>query len=298
MSDRLVFTLAFGARRFGEMAMGLGRSLSLIGDTTPRAILTDIDGFDWGRHFDLVIHKSVAREETFWAKLYALEVTDAQKILFIDGDSLVFKRLDPIFDAFEGASFGVQGIQATDGEWYDKDVREVLAAEHVSSLPKFNGGLLYYERTPETARLIQEARAIGERYDEIGWRRNANRHSKGVIADEPCIGLAIAKTGIGRVAPDTENFHNSAVGLVGRLRMDVRRAECRYLCRRYDLQYVEPYIFHAHLYSKFLVYWRQLAYLEKFDRYADRHPFGYMSFWHKQSRSIQRRWLKTVWRIR
>lgn len=296
--DRLVFTLAFGHRRFGEMAMGLARSLSLIGDMTPRAILTDIDGFDWGRYFDVVIRQSVKREETFWAKLYALDVTDAQKVLFIDGDSLAFKRLDPVFEAFEGAPFGVQGIQANTGSWYDKSVPEVLAAEQVASLPKFNGGLLYYERTPETQQLIAEARAIGDRYDEIGWRRNANKHSKGVIADEPCIGLAIAKTGIGRVVPDTENFHNSAVGLVGKLHMDIRRAECRYLCRRYDLQYVEPYIFHAHFYSKFLVYWRQLEYLKRLESYEDGHPFGYMSPWAKQMRSIQRRWLKSVWKIR
>lgn len=281
--------MAFGAKRFGEMAMGLGRSLSLIGDRTPRAILTDMDGFDWGRHFDFVIRQSVPREETFWAKFYGLKVTEATQILFLDGDCLAFKRLDPIFEAFAGSPFGVQGIQAMDGEWYDKSVAEVCASEKVPYLPKFNGGLLYYERDPATERLLSEARAIGERYDEIGWRRNANRHTKGVIADEPCLSLAMAKTGIGRLIPDEANFQNSAVGLVGPLRMDVRKSECNYLCRRYNLQYVEPYVFHAHFYSKFLIYWKQLSVLQRLDDYSDRHPFGYMSPAHKLSRSFQRR---------
>lgn len=297
MAERLVFTLAFGHRRFGEMAMGLGRSLSLIGDTNRRAILTDIDGFDWERHFDVVIRKSVAREETFWAKLYALDCTDADEVLFIDGDSLAFKRLDPIFDAFSGAAFGVQAIMADSGEWYDNDIAKVCKNEGVSAIPKFNGGLLYYRRGDEVKALIDEARACGERYDEIGWRRNANRHSKGVIADEPCISLAMARTGIGRVVPDTTNFHNSGVGLVGKLHMNVLRNECRYLCRRYDLQLVEPYIFHAHLYSKYLIYWRQLKMLEKLDQYADAHGFGYMSPGHKLARSIQKRILRMQGRL-
>jgi len=296
--EQIVFTLAFGARRFGEMAMGLGRSLSLIGDPTPRAILTDIDGFDWERYFPLVIRRSIPREETFWAKFAALEYTDASRVLFIDSDCLAFKRLGPVFDAFAGAPIGVQGIEATEGSWYDKSVPDVCASEGVPFLPKFNGGLLYYERSPELQRVIDESKAIAARYDEIGWRRFSGPHARGVVPEEPCISLAMARTSIGRLLPDQVNFQNSGVGLVGKLRMDVMRNECRYLCRRYDMEYVEPYVFHAHFYSKFLIYWRQLRALEKLEQYEDRHPFGYMSGAHKLSRSIQRRWLKVAYKVK
>lgn len=278
--------------------MGLGRSLSLIGDPTPRAILTDIEGPDWERYFQVVIRRSVPPDETFWTKFYALDYTDAQRILFIDSDCLAFKRLDPIFKAFEGAPIGVQGILATAGSWYDKPVRDVCVEEAVPYLPKFNGGLLYYERGDEIRQVVAEARAIGDRFDEIGWRRFSGAHAKGAIPEEPCIGLAIAKTGFGRVISDKANFQNSGVGLVGRLHLNVLRNQCHYLCRRYDLEYVEPYIFHAHFYSKFLVYWRQLDALAKLERYEDRHPFGYMSPMHKLNRSFQRRWLRWFYRIK
>jgi len=266
VADRIVFTLAFGNRRFGEMALGLARSLALIGDTTPRAILTDMDGIEWERYFDIVIRRKVSREETFWMKFAALEHTDAQQVLFIDSDSLAFKRLDPIFDAFAGAPLGVQGILATDGEWYDRPVVDICKIEGIPALPKFNGGMIYYERHPETYELFRVARDIGEHYDETGFRRFSGPHAKGAVPEEPCIGLALARTGLGRVLPERSNFHNSAVGLVGKLHLDVRKNECHYLCRRYDLEYVEPYVFHAHLYSKFLIYWRQLKALERLEK--------------------------------
>ena len=100
--DRIVFTLAFGHRKFAEMALGLGRSLRLIGDTTRRVVLTDLDDYPWEKSFDQVIRLKVPTEDLGWAKLYALEHTDAKRVLFIDGDGLAFKRLDPIFDAFAG----------------------------------------------------------------------------------------------------------------------------------------------------------------------------------------------------
>jgi hypothetical protein len=291
---RIVFTAAVGARRYGEMAMGLVRSLSLIGDPTPRAILTDIEGFAWERYFDVVIRASVPREEAFLTKLMALERTGARKILFVDADCLAFKRLAPIFEAFDGAPVGVQGLRISSGSWYQRDIAELCQIEGIASLPKFNSGVLYYERTPDARAVVDEARRVAERYDETGFSRQVGGRDRGAVPDEPCLALAMARTGVGRVVPEVANFQNSGVGLVGPLRLSVRRNECRYLCRRYALEYVEPYIFHAHFYSSFLVYWQQLRALEKLERYEDRHPFGYMSPAHKLSRSVQRRLIKVV----
>jgi hypothetical protein len=289
--DRIVFTLAFGHRKFAEMALGLGRSLRLIGDTTRRVVLTDLDDYPWEKSFDQVIRLKVPMEDLWWAKLYALDHTDAKRVLFIDGDSLAFKRVDPIFDAFAGAPFGVQGVVANQGSWYGPDISEVCQKAGVKELVKFNGGLLYYERGEELNRLVEEAKAVAADAERYGWRL-----SRGVPADEVCLSVAMARTGIGIGVPEESNFSNSGVGLIGKLRMDVMRNECEYLCRRYTLQRVEPYVFHAHFFKSYFVYWRQLKRLAWLEEYEAKHRYGYMSPLQKFDRSIQRRILKHLGR--
>lgn len=289
--DRIVFTLAFGHRKFAEMALGLGRSLRLIGDTTRRVVLTDLDDYPWEKSFDQVIRLKVPMEDLWWAKLYALEHTDAKRVLFIDGDSLAFKRVGTIFDAFEGAPFGVQGVIANKGSWYGPDIADVCEKAGVKELVKFNGGLMYYERGPELDALVAEAKAVAADAERYGWRL-----SRGVPADEVCLAVAMARTGIGRGVPEESNFSNSGVGLIGKMRMDVMRNECEYMCRRYTLQRVEPYIFHAHFFKSYFVYWRQLKRLAWLEKYEAEHRYGYMSPVQKMDRSIQRRVLKYLGR--
>jgi hypothetical protein len=99
---RIVFTIAVGKRKFAECALGLGRSLKLIGDTTHRVVLTDLTDIEWADCFDQVIPYTGDISWIFFEKLTALDLTDADQVLFIDSDSLVFKRLDPIFEAGTG----------------------------------------------------------------------------------------------------------------------------------------------------------------------------------------------------
>lgn len=290
-NDRVMVTLAFGHPKFAKMALGLGRSLKLIGDPTPRMVITDIEGQPWDKSFDIVVKRSIPPEEIWWAKTLALEHTDADKVLFIDGDGLAFKRLAPIFDAFEGAAFGVQGIPKSDGDWYGKDLKEVCRIAGVESIVKLNGGLLYYERGPQFEEFMREARAVAADTPKYGWNL-----SRGVPPDEICIAVAMARTGIGRHVPEEANFTNSGVGLLGKMRMDVMRNQCEYLCRRYSLQRIEPYVFHAHFHKSFFLYWKQLRKLEGLEKYEDEHRYGYISPLQKLDRSIQRRILKHVMR--
>ena len=284
--SRIVYTLAVGKPRFAEMAMGLGRSLSLIGDTTPRVVVTDQSGYDWKRYFDDVLEPSDPLEWIFFSKLTALERTGADQVLFIDSDSLAFKKLDPIFDYCAGKGLAVQGEMQSSGPWYG-DLAEHCRKHGVPALPKFNGGLIYYERGAEAA--IEVCRDYGRRARELGFQRDDP-----LVPDEPCIALAMAKEGIGHLIPEEANFTNTAVGLIGKLRMNVLKGECRYVCRRYHTRYVEPFVFHAARYGSFLIYWRQLSRLKNLERYEDRHGYGHMSAWQKLERSVQRRWLKYV----
>lgn len=293
MSRRLVCTTAFGKPKYAEMALGFARSLKFIGDTTPRAIMTDIEGIDWERYYDIVIRKSIPMEEMYWSRFFALEHTEATQVLCVDSDCLVFKRLEPVFEAFEGSGYGVQGLLMNTGDWYDKDLGELCREQGVEAIPKFNGGLMYIEPGTVFESVVAKAKENRERFFEMGFK--TKRVS---IPDEPCFGLAMAQLRAGRCVHDSENFQNSGVGLVGKLHLDVTRAECRYLCRRYDLQFVEPYIWHAHYWAKFTIYWRELKKLERLEKFGDQIGVHYRPPFHSLKRSFQKRWMSLFWGIR
>ncbi|MDX2064211.1 MAG: hypothetical protein SFX74_00565 [Fimbriimonadaceae bacterium] len=288
--SRAVLTLAVGKRKFAEQALGLGRSLRLIGDPTPRVVVTDMLDLDWAPAFDHVVPYQGDLRMIFFDKLIGLEATDANEILFIDADMLAFRPLEPIFRAAAGCDFAVQGQWISDGDWYT-NVAELCRRYHVPSIVQLNGGMIYYRRTPEFAAFRNTLREMADRATEIGVARDDP-----LIPDEPIIGLAMAQTGFGRVWPEDSDFHNSATGLIGQLRLNVRRGECGFLCRRYTVRYVEPILFHASRYSNFLIYWRQLATLHRLETYEKSRPYGYLSPWHKLSRSVQRRLVKWVYR--
>jgi hypothetical protein len=287
---RIVYTIAVGRDKHLQAALGLGRSLRLIGDRTRRVVVTDRPDFGWSPAFDQVIPWKKELKWIFFEKLSALEDTDADQVLFLDADMLAFKRLDLIFDACAGKGLCVQGQWTSTGDWYG-DIATHCQRHGVNSLPQFNGGLIYYERTDECQDFIKTVWEYGHRAVELGFSRDDP-----LIPDEPCIALAIAQTGLGNVIPEEANFHNSATGLIGKLDLDITRNRCRYLVRRFDVQWVEPYVFHASRYMNFFVYWRQLDALAQLAKYEEQHGFGYMPPLAKLRRSIERRIL--TWRGR
>lgn len=284
---RVVLTVGRGKPKYAEMALGLGRSLSLIGDDVPRAVVTDLAGFPWERHFQQVLAPAGPRSAL--DKLFGLELTDADAVLAIDSDCLAFRRLEPVFDYLQGKEFAIVGHTRSEGEWHGADVREVCRMLQVDRIPSFNGGLIYYERTPKAIALIEEMKRVEREFDTTGFER-----FRGGASEEVCVLLAMMKLGFGEVVPDETDFMNTAVGLVGKLTMDVMRNECHFVCRRHEVRFVRPYVFHASRYSNFRAYWKQLDRLKWLDDYADRHPYGYLSPWGKLRRSVERRYLKYV----
>lgn len=282
--ERLIFTVARGKPKYAEMAMGLGRSLSLIGDETPRAVLTDIPGFDWSRYFDFVFEPKSKRSAL--DKLLAFDYIAADSVYAIDGDCLAFKRVEPVFLHCSGLDFAVQGNWQTEGNWHGAMVEDILLKHKIQRLPKFNGGALYYRNSESYRVFLREMQAIEADYESSGFG-----DFRGNASEEVCVALAMMKTGIGVVISDETNFMNTGVGMIGPMNMDIRRNQCSYLCRRHKVRYVEPMIFHAAAYANFRIYWKQLAYLKKLERYEDTHPPGYKSMWFKIRRSLERRWL-------
>lgn len=283
---RIVYTVALGRKPFAEMAMGLGRSLSLIGDTTPRVIMTDIQGYDWSRYFDKVIHPPKERDGL--EKLTALDHTDADTVLAIDCDMIAFKRMDDIFEYCKGMTLGVQGWFVNSGKWHGGDVAETMQRFGKDQLPKFNGGLIYYERTPEAQSLIAKMRDIALDYDKYGFER----YRQGKVSEEVTMMLAMMQDSNWSLIPEEMDFQNTASGLIGFPRINIKRGECKYLVRSNKVRFVEPYLFHALSLRHFPVYWRQLDALKRLERYEDRHPQGYTPWWRVRARQA----FRTVYR--
>jgi hypothetical protein len=286
-----VFTVAFGSSKYAKFALGLGRSLRLIGDPTPRVLVTDIRRDDWQPAFDDVIYVS-APENPYHAKFKAFDWFDADAVIFIDADSLAFKRLDRMISEFRGHPLMVQGWRIGPGDEWWGDTSRVLQKTGLRGLTQFNGGLLYYENGPDVRALFQEVEMIRQSYGDTGLSA-----FRGHVPDEPCLSVAMERTGIGGFVPDSRDYMNTGTGLIKKLELDVRKGHCQFLCRRRELRLVRPAILHAHLYSQFLVYWRQLRHLQRLEDYERVHPFGYMSQGHRFRRSVEKRILKLQGRI-
>ncbi|MEZ0326071.1 MAG: hypothetical protein ACAH95_09200 [Fimbriimonas sp.] len=283
---RIVFTVATGQKKYAEQALGLARSLKLIGDTTQRVVMSDIEHPAWGRCFDQVVPPPKAIS-SYMLKLAALECTDADEVLFIDSDSLVFKRLDRIFGYCADTDFAVQGRWIKEGHWYGM-MEKILPPLGISQMPRFNGGMMFYRRSEETERIIREAKLAAENYVSTGLDL-----FRGTVPDEPCVALGMVRSGVGKLIPDTEDFMNTPVGLVGKLEMDVMRARCRFIKHSmHDLRLMEPTILHAGKYVNNAIYWKQLAKLEWLEQYEMAHAYGYMPPIQKLRRSVEKRILK------
>jgi hypothetical protein len=120
---------------------------------------------------------------------------------------------------------------------------------------------------------------------------------RGKVPDEPCLSLAMATTGHGLVLPLSLNLNESGVGLIGKLHLDVLTGTCKFVSGNPDVRLVEPYVFHAHYFSKFRVYWRELEKLKALEAHREKHGPRYMSRWLRMRRSFEKRFLKLTGKL-
>ncbi|MCA1948378.1 MAG: hypothetical protein LDL56_09305 [Armatimonadetes bacterium] len=290
---RLVFVVARGRDEYAQMALGLARSLMLLNDENPRAVMTDIPGIDWGRYFDLVVPPPGPRSAL--DKLTACEVTDADRVLSLDVDMLAFKRLDPIFEYCQGKPFAVQGFWDSEGTFHKKPVEEILRQYGLPGpcFPRFNGGMAYYERGPKWDELLAAMRRAEADYEALGFDP-----FRGGKSEEVCMLDAMLRTGYVELIPPRLQFQHSCSGLVSRLWLDVSRMECKCVCKADKLEYAEPILFHAWRYKDFTVYWNELRKLRRFEEIADGNRREFVPRLQRLRRSIERRWMKHVRRWR
>lgn len=290
---KIVFCVARGKPEYAEMALGLARSLRLIGDATPRAILTDIESVEWSRYFDIVVRPTGPR--SCLDKLTALDYLDADQVLSLDVDMLAFKRLDDIFAAAAGHPLAVQGYQEHEEMWHGRPVTDVIQRYDLPGVfPRFNGGLIYYERGDQWNQLLATARAAEADYESLGFATFRG----GAASEEVCLLHAMLTVGPYHLLPMESQFQHSMAGAIGRLEIDILQNRCQGTCKTWKLEFAQPYLFHAWRYKDFRLYWDQLRALRIAEEKADLRPRDFLPRWKGLQRSIERRWIKNVRRYR
>jgi hypothetical protein len=286
VAKQAVFTVAMGKPEFARQGLALGRSLKLIGDQTHRIIYTDMPDHPWESCFHEVIQAKDEWKSTL--PLDALDLCDATEILVLDVDMIAFKRLGPIFDYCRAKGFCVQGSFAKTGTWWDQQIEDLCRTVGLEQIPRFNGGLIYYERRPDVVDLIADIKGKNESLKvEKGF---LNRH--GHVSTELSIMLAGASHPAFHLISDHHNFQASGSGPCVMPKIDVETNTCRFISRQQRIKVVEPFLWHTYFYRHDLLYARQIRKLEKLSQIEACTERGFVPITLRTRRSIDKRILK------
>jgi hypothetical protein len=213
--DHGVVLMAYGSDRFHAQAGDLARSLRWHSPETARAVLTDQpERPSFHELFDHVIALPKDGATDCRPKLDLDLYTPFRRTLYLDSDGLVFRNLEFIFDRHAARDVVVLGRHISEGRWYG-DVVAMCELAGAPSIPRFNGGVLYFARTRLAHSVFGRARELADSYTEMGF----DTFNDGV-ADEPLLAISLAQYGI--VAdPRDADTSVSLLGLQGEPCLDI-----------------------------------------------------------------------------
>ncbi len=201
-----LITIAAGPSKYVDFARGLGASLRNFDRLQgSMAIVTDRPASVFDDLFDVVIPIDEAMGSGVEQKLSLDRLTPFDETLFVDCDCLVFRDLAPTMGAFRasGLDFGVLGghhIGAEDEHYAMADVGAYLEALDIERLPAFNSGMIWW--VTEGARVFEEARKIAA--SDTSGVLNSFKGAR--LADEPVLGAAMERLGLGYSAARSEHM--------------------------------------------------------------------------------------------
>jgi len=215
-----ILTLALGRRFYLDLAIALARSFLRFHSPRELAfrIVTDRDeplppdlaGCE-------VLRVEPGRFGTgFGPKLHLDQLAPEGRVLFLDSDILIYEPLDRLLAVLAGKTVAVVGSPISQGEWFG-DVAAYCRRLGVPAIPKFNGGLYYFENGPAAAAVFARARELALRYDELGLVR-----LRGHPNDELVIAGAMALHGLSPL-PDDGSWMGDPLASPGPIDLDVLR---------------------------------------------------------------------------
>jgi len=224
MSDHFgVLTIAYGKPEYLEYAKALARSMDLHCPDLPKAIVTCDEDQEIRRLFPVVIPVKPEYGPVLQQKLHMDLYSPFRETMYIDSDSLVIRDLReclPLFDARDFAVVDSHPLKKGDEDWW-VDLEYILNYFNLPSIPRFNGGFIWFKNSQTAKEVFETARSILAqcrelRFHEI-WSSGPN--------DEPIFSVAMA---IHKIAPvaDKASVMQTPDGLEGDLHLDVLAGEC------------------------------------------------------------------------
>jgi hypothetical protein len=216
---RGVLTVAFGHRDYARMAITMARAIRIRDSETPLAVATDLAPECFQGWFQYVVPWRHAYASFYEFKFDLYAMSPFEETLFIDSDCLALRPIRAVMDVFAGHDVSVAGQNVPSPWWFlqPNRIRERLPRE---TYPGFNGGLMYFRRSPAAEQVFRRACEWVAEYDALGIARL----SSGAINDEPMFSLAMAERGC-RAVSNAE--HQIMYGpRRGRVDIDIMAGTC------------------------------------------------------------------------
>ncbi|MBW4689891.1 MAG: hypothetical protein KME40_33620 [Komarekiella atlantica HA4396-MV6] len=262
ISDSGVITYAYGASYYIEMAKSLARSLRLHSPNILRAIVTDSQNDrELFELFDYVINCKKEYGSNVIQKLHLYDYSPFKRTLYIDSDCIAVRDINFIFDAFKGRSFSVTGdiyLQAGDKDMF-MDVDYILNRFALKKLPKFNGGLYYFEQTNTAQAVFETAIEFSRDWKKLGISefRGDGPNDERIIA----IAMMLHNQSLFQ---DNGNMMRTPIGLRGSLDVDVITGKSTF--QKYN-KVVSPALVHfACVWAEHPVYYREVSKLKDLNK--------------------------------
>lgn len=233
-----ILTMAYGADRYVDMGLTLGRSLVYCNPNIPRAIVTDRSERDLHGLFDYVIPLRPEYGSNVRQKVHIDLYNPFDLCLFIDCDSIVVSDLRAVFEKVETLDISAVGSKyftLSDESPY-ADFEVVFKKLGISKLPKFNGGVYFVRRGRHSEEVFALARSWLEDYKDNGF---SDFRADGP-ADELLLGCAMEKLGL-PLLDDGGKIMRTPIGLEGKLHIDIMKKKAGFIK---EGVWVEPAIVH------------------------------------------------------
>lgn len=260
--SRGCLTLAFGSK-YVRLARALATSIRIHNPDTPIAIATDSSDPSLAQYFDHIVPVRPEFGMGYSQKVHLDFYTPFEETLFIDADALVVGSLAPVWERFAQVPFGVVGENVNKGYWLT-DIPTLLQRLSRPSIPRFNGGIYYFNRTSAAIAVFETARSVMHNYEQ--WNLDPVGNWP---ADEGAFAIAMATHRLSALDDDGK-IMRSTLGIWGPLDIDVLLGHCKFY-KASEKREVEPVIAHLlwPIYECY-IYKRECAKLALFRRIGRR----------------------------
>jgi hypothetical protein len=189
-----ILLVAHGRRAYWDEAVTLAKSLRLRSPGVHLAIASDLGvsesrwraaGFDAYVPFDFRSYGGVS------FKMQLDRITPYEDAtLFLDSDSICYRDISGVFEAFASSDFVTLGMPVTGCHWFENN--SLIHREfHCDLFPFFCGDFYLFRKSPTVAAVFDTAREIAGRYRSLGIKPLG-----GWCNDEPAFSLAMLTHGV------------------------------------------------------------------------------------------------------